>query len=262
MAYKDEISKTEIPTFVELYEIKYNTEVLYLTSYITDIQIEDKVYKSAVMMREEFRTEMNEKQDVVINIVIREEAFQEIIGMDYPNYTIIIKRYFPESGILKTIFLGVVEGIGIKEKVMSVKARDMLSSFSKSVPTLVFSTSCNRTIYDPYCGLRKSDYKVEAVVTEANQGKNLISSVFDNYDDGWFDYGFVEYDKWKRLISKHVADTLELHMPFPVSVQNRLVRVYPGCDLSAKTCKEKFNNIQNFLGFPYMPAKNPVIWGV
>lgn len=260
--YKTEISKTEIPIFVELFEISFETEKLYLTSYITDIEISGITYKSAVMMREEFRNELYEKQEVTINIVISEDFASQIIGLDYPNYLIVIKRYFLDSQIMKTIFMGYISGVGIKERVMTIRATDILSSPFKKVPILVYSACCNRMIYDTGCGLRKAEYRVTTTVTEMAGGKYLVSSIFDDYPDGWFDYGFVEYDKWKRFISKHVSTTLELQIPFPISINGKEVKVYPGCDQSAKTCKEKFNNLMNFLGFPYMPAKNPVIWGL
>lgn len=35
------------------------------------------------------------------------------------------------------------------------------------------------------------------------------------------------------------------------------VWVYLGCDKIHTTCKDKFNNLNNFGGFPFMPAKNP-----
>jgi len=51
-------------------------------------------------------------------------------------------------------------------------------------------------------------------------------------------------------------------MPFDDEVVGKQVIVYAGCDKTPQTCKNKFNNLQNFRGFPYIPVKNPVIWGV
>ena len=37
---------------------------------------------------------------------------------------------------------------------------------------------------------------------------------------------------------------------------------YPGYDGSPATCVDKFDNLDNFVGFPYIPSKNPVVWGI
>ena len=33
----------------------------------------------------------------------------------------------------------------------------------------------------------------------------------------------------------------------------------PGCDGRAETCRDTFNNIVNYLGFPFIPAENPAL---
>ena len=38
-----------------------------------------------------------------------------------------------------------------------------------------------------------------------------------------------------------------------------LIQLAPGCDLSLKTCHEKFNNAARYGGHPYMPTENPVM---
>ena len=66
------------------------------------------------------------------------------------------------------------------------------------------------------------------------------------------------------MITKHskTEGCIYLHMPFDDEVVGKQVIVYAGCDKTPQTCKNKFNNLQNFRGFPYIPVKNPVIWGV
>ncbi|WP_269915579.1 phage BR0599 family protein [Acinetobacter sp. HY1485] len=38
-----------------------------------------------------------------------------------------------------------------------------------------------------------------------------------------------------------------------------VVSIYPGCDKLNTTCTDKFNNILNFGGFPFMPSSNPFV---
>lgn len=36
------------------------------------------------------------------------------------------------------------------------------------------------------------------------------------------------------------------------------LKMYPGCDHTRATCDSKFNNLDNFGGFPWIPGKNPM----
>jgi hypothetical protein len=38
---------------------------------------------------------------------------------------------------------------------------------------------------------------------------------------------------------------------------NNTVMVYPGCDGRIETCRDKFDNLIHFLGFPFIPDENP-----
>jgi hypothetical protein len=49
-------------------------------------------------------------------------------------------------------------------------------------------------------------------------------------------------------------------LPSTLSVGDA-VTIYPGCDGSYATCLNKFANLKNFFGFPFMPNKNPFSQG-
>lgn len=44
-------------------------------------------------------------------------------------------------------------------------------------------------------------------------------------------------------------------MGAPLMSGERL-RLWPGCDKSAETCRLKFNNFMNFRGFPHIPGED------
>jgi len=53
---------------------------------------------------------------------------------------------------------------------------------------------------------------------------------------------FVSGNEWK----------LELYLPLPVTPTSTDVDILPGCDKTLETCKNKFNNVVNFGGFPHI----------
>ena len=53
---------------------------------------------------------------------------------------------------------------------------------------------------------------------------------------------------------------LLLHYPFSGNpTGSKTVDLVPGCDKTGAYCKDIFNNIINFIGFPYFPASDPTV---
>lgn len=86
--------------------------------------------------------------------------------------------------------------------------------------------------------------------------------------DGWFDGGgftFETGDNAGRLIEVKEwpgdsSNTLTLFLPTPYAVQvGDLAAIYPGCDKRLTTCINKFNNVLNFRGEPYIPGQDDII---
>ncbi len=75
--------------------------------------------------------------------------------------------------------------------------------------------------------------------------------------DGYFTGGFVKFGIEARTIMSHVGNQITMAYRMTHLANNNTVDVYPGCDGRNVTCRDKFNNILNFLGFPYIPIENP-----
>ena len=82
--------------------------------------------------------------------------------------------------------------------------------------------------------------------------------------DDWFTYGAVVFETGENAglameIKGWTQSTslveLFLEMPFAVAVADRL-RLYAGCDKRLTTCINKFNNVNNFRGEPYVPGQD------
>ena len=76
--------------------------------------------------------------------------------------------------------------------------------------------------------------------------------------DGYYTGGMiVAPDGSARFITAHSGDTVTMARPLASLAGGQTVAIYPGCDHLKETCKNKFNNLDNFGGFPWIPAKNP-----
>lgn len=264
MAYKDEIIKTEVPYFFELYDFVTTQWALYLTPYHTDITYSNTTYTGCIMERTDFELEKTEERSITISVATKENVSLTFLTTNVPRVRVRIRRYFPEANVIKTIFVGEGDIIGVSNRAITFKAVDILSLNKSKVPPFVYASYCNNSLFDSRCGLLSSNYKLKTSFTVSQGGQRLYSNLLKSYAADYFTYGYAEYHYNWRLITKHDSTNgyIYLHVPFDEDISDKEIIIFAGCDKTPQTCKNKFNNLQNFLGFPYIPLKNPVIWGV
>lgn len=145
------------------------------------------------------------------------------------------------------------------------------SALSGTIPRFVYSGLCNNVLYDDHgsVGCRVDDtdpaFRHTGTVTDIDGDVITVTGV-TGFPDGFFTAGFVEASNGldHRLILDHVGNDLTLLLPFSVNVLGvgDSVDVLAGCDHSAQTCNDKFDNLVNFGGFPYVPTINPFQHGL
>jgi len=137
-----------------------------------------------------------------------------------------------------------------------------------------YSPSCRATLGDARCGVDlegsfpgtyRYDGEVEVV---SESGRAFIDSatidsgqmeVFTNGKLVWI-YGDnagveVEVKKWSPDTGRF--DLFDA-MIYPIAVGDVFV-VYWGCDKTAQTCRDRFDNILNFRGEPYIPGMDAIL---
>lgn len=143
------------------------------------------------------------------------------------------------------------------ERTCTLLVRMMASYIERNVPWPVYQKQCNRAVYSAGCGVNKEAYKVETDI-QTVLGDELRDPVFATYPDGWFRVGYVVTSQGEtRFIVWHEGDTLILQTPLLDLNNGDPLIVYPGCDLLRTTCKNKFDNLNRWLGFGWVPSKNP-----
>ena len=76
----------------------------------------------------------------------------------------------------------------------------------------------------------------------------------------WFRGGRLESaDGEARFIADHVGNTVTLISPLPGLASLDLAWAYWGCDHLEATCRDKFANLVNHLGWSRLPGRNPFV---
>lgn len=133
----------------------------------------------------------------------------------------------------------------------------------------VFHPRCSARLGDGCCklDLAAGGFQTEIVVEGLEDGRIFRFSQFPDTAPRWFEGGVL------RVLNGEAADLqgkiknditlkgggreIELWQSLGLSPQpSDRLRLVAGCDKRAATCRQKFNNMLNFRGFPHLPSED------
>jgi hypothetical protein len=86
----------------------------------------------------------------------------------------------------------------------------------------------------------------------------VVSNGFALRPDQWYQGGRLESATGEtRFVVDHQGDTVTLISPLPGVSSLDDVWAYWGCDHLEATCRDKFGNLTNHLGWSRLPGRNP-----
>ena len=160
------------------------------------------------------------------------------------------------------IFVGQISTVSLAGAQASATVLGFEMYLNRPACVLKYQNQCNYALFETGCGLTEGDYAVSKTVSNvSSDGLTItVSSMGGVEVDGYYTLGYMKesiggYDLY-RMIVNHVGSVLTLRFKFPSDPTGSVV-IYPGCDGDYDTCVNKFSNEANFLGFPYIPEKNP-----
>lgn len=134
----------------------------------------------------------------------------------------------------------------------------------------IYQRSCDADLGDARCkiNLDSGTYKGSGTVTGTETNHLFSANGLDGYQDGWFSGGKVTWTSGANAgavmeVKSHansgaaVAFDLWETMPFDIAVGDTF-SVTAGCDKSLATCRDRFANIANFRGFPFIPGNDAI----
>lgn len=159
---------------------------------------------------------------------------------------------------VRRIFSGTVGSSAFKGPSVLLTCLPETEALRRSFPRNTCQAQCNWALYSAQCGVTRSAFQLAGAVSLI-AGDTIQVTVFSSKPDGWFNNGYVERaDGSRRWIVSHVGSTLTLMSPFLGLTVGETLTAFAGCDRTPAACDTKFSNIARFLGFPYVPKRNPL----
>lgn len=171
----------------------------------------------------------------------------------------VLKLHVDDLTESDVVFIGQIKNVAFQGQVASVTCVGFEHFLKKTIPTWRYQLTCNHKVFDDNCKLVKASYVTTTVISLDSTGTILTSTDFGLESNGYFIGGEVTFGLESRTAIAHTGDEVTLMYKMKNLVDTDTVSVYPGCDGRAETCRDKYSNIINFLGFPFIPVENPAL---
>jgi uncharacterized phage protein (TIGR02218 family) len=132
----------------------------------------------------------------------------------------------------------------------------------------VYQRDCSAVLGDKACGvnLGRDVYSVALEVRSVREQRVFRIERMTDFAERWFDNGRLEVlngaarGQTGMIKADRVsagARTIELWQELRLKIEaGDRVLLYAGCDKRLATCREKFDNLLNFRGFPHIPGED------
>lgn len=162
----------------------------------------------------------------------------------------------------KLYWKGRVAGASATGDAVTLDCENIFTSMRRPGLRDRYQVGCRHVLYGRGCGLDKDDFGVAAMATAA--AGFAVTITYSDSNDPAFVGGMLQTaDGFYRDIIAHAGSSITLLRPLK-SLEDAIalsgpqaVTVYPGCAHTISDCKDSFNNLLNYGGFPWIPQKNP-----
>lgn len=182
----------------------------------------------------------------------------EVLQIDVPrdNAVALLFRHYPPSARVSVtitatglgqIWAGYVQQVRWHGSSATLECVDELATTVKLLNPHRFSRNCRHILYGQGCGVDPDSVDIPVNILRIDTVDRVIQvsvSGLTSYIGG----AVIQGDSRAQIVDAQ-GDVLTIAMQ-DGAFSNGAAQLLPGCDHTAQTCKNIFNNIQNFGGFP------------
>lgn len=267
--HDDNLVAQEQVGFPELYRFAFGNEVEYYTSWPKSLTFNAHLYLAAPIKRSGFTMDSQYKAMSLSVVAPPTLAFQRYLASAPASVTQVTIYRAVEDDLTEYVILfnGYVKSVSFSNQQAQAECISNSNILDNLIPEILYQSYCNHTVFDDGCGLAESSWRLQLNnITVSVDGDYIQDTQLGSYAEDYFGLGVASSidGEFMRFITRHdyANDRVYLHIPFSSSevVTGDNIYVYPGCDGSPATCVDRFNNLLKFLGMPYIPSNNPVMW--
>lgn len=244
--------------FIELYEVTLRTGTIYLAACDEDIEFNGHTYVAVPFERGDISKSIDQVVDqctVNIGDVDDDRLAYIMNGFDFRGcYAIISRIAYPES--LETnqafyVFCGYLDNPAYEDGVFSCTIKSYFPNIE--APCRAYQLSCNSAFGDSICRMSKN----RTTLTVTNVSDKGILTVNQSYSDDYWKDGIAVISGESRFVVASTGQQIQVNYGFMQSnLVGKKIILERGCDKTFTTCKERYNNLKRFSGFPAIPFES------
>lgn len=248
----------------ELYVFATPTATTRIASFPVDVVYSGNTYTSVPTSRSSLQSLdcSKEQNDFTVELPATHPLPQSYASYVPPRELMCtVLRYQAVSGVALAIGSGYVTALAFKERMASFRIPGASDAFAVQIPSASCTRICNHVLYDARCGLSRATYELAVTIsTIASDRKSITVSTVGAAPNNYYQFGELVHaaSSERRMITSQVGTTISFSYRLPLSiVVGNALSLFPGCDHSVRTCRDKFANVNAFGGFPLLPNANP-----
>lgn len=231
--------------------------ITYLSSQYVPTPIErSKLSSSGSFDKQEM--EVTVPRDLEIGSIWKVSSPSDVVSLK------IFRHHLTDTDSdFRSLWVGRVVDVNWSETELEIKGESIMTSIGRNGLSRRYGYPCPYALYGPGCTLATVAFEVSTVANSVN-GNTLGVNVATGYDDDHFSGGFVSWQNnetfttERRFIVSHTGSTLVLDsVVVGLTPGTQELKIHPGCNKEWVTCRDKFDNLLNYGGFPDTPKKNP-----
>lgn len=245
------------PDVIELYRFVRGTTVWRYTSASEEVEYNGETYEPETISRtQDEQGEDINRADIQITVPRANAVAAEFIGYA-PEQPMSFTVFRKVEDVVAVVAQGRITGCDRQNNVAQLKGESIITSMRRAGLSQRYQLNCRHFLYSSGCGLDPEDFKHTATVVGIS-GLNIELDDLSSFEDGWFRAGYVKTTNNEyRMILTHSGNVLTITAPIRGLEVSDSIDIHWGCAHTFQECNNKFGNIENFGGFPYIPTLNP-----
>lgn len=164
---------------------------------------------------------------------------------------------FGNTNVRKVVFTGIVEKVRLNGQKADLTCSTMINAMGKQFPRFFIQNRCNYAMFSTECGVFDGPWQVPALVCDVG-ARNLVLMIFsDPQQNEYYCFGLL---RWRGGVNGFEYRTIEsasqsnnllmltLTQPLRNCKAGDIVDIWTGCDGTAQTCHERYNNLARWGG--------------
>ena len=146
--------------------------------------------------------------------------------------------------------------------ILKISAKSVVQKLNIEYPNRRYYPQCPYSIYSKECGVDIKAYRKKAKVT-AVTGTNTVQ-IDIPFEDGYYTAGGMEWisgplaGQATQIMDSKNGTIIYMSATNTSPRIGDVAYIYPGCDKTPTTCKNKFNNFSRNRATPYVPLKETI----